>query len=42
MGRKWKSKIKNSKLEVLEGTHGVPLESPVEVANIIHNFIQND
>ncbi|MCA9386501.1 alpha/beta hydrolase [Candidatus Dojkabacteria bacterium] len=37
MGKKLNEGIKNSKLFVIDGTHGVPLKSPNEVAEIILN-----
>lgn len=42
MGKKLHQEIKNSKLKVLDDTHGLPLKQPELVANIINQFLQND
>lgn len=39
MGEKIHSLVKDSKLEVIEGRHGVPLKKPQEVAELIQGFV---
>jgi pimeloyl-ACP methyl ester carboxylesterase len=42
MGEKLNQKIEGSELKILEGTHGLPLKNPKEVALLINSFINND